>query len=532
MSTKETPKVAVVGGGYWGKNLIRNFFELGVLKVICDSDPAKLQEYRQKYPGVLTSQSFAQVVQDPEIQGVVIAVPAELHFELAREVIISGKDVFVEKPLSLRVEDGEKLVELSREKKKILMIGHILAYHPAVVRLKELIGQGDLGRIQYVYSNRLNLGKIRTEENILWSFAPHDISTILSLLQEMPVEVIASGGNYLHASIADVTITALRFPSGVRAHIFVSWLHPYKEQRLVVVGEKKMAVFDDMAQDKLVIYPHGMDWVERSPVPRKGEAQAVPISNEEPLRRECRHFLDCLQNRATPRTDGEEGLRVLKVLSACSQSLQDRSRAIELEVHPEKSYFVHPSAVIDPGCSVGPSTRIWHYSHLVEGARIGRGCSIGQNVFIGRNVQVGNNVKIQNNVSVYEGVTLEDNVFCGPSMVFTNVINPRSEVSRKHEFKPTRVGKGATLGANSTVVCGTSLGAYAFVGAGAVVTRDVPDYALVYGNPARVMGWVCRCGEKLELKGNRSECRACGLRYQKSGTKLKPLAAGTRPKKR
>ena len=530
MISKENPKVAVVGGGYWGKNLIRNFADLGALQVICDSNLSILNSYSEKYPGVSLIQSFAEVLKNPEIQGVVISVPAERHFDLARKAIAAGKDIFVEKPLALKVEEGEKLVELARENKRVLMVGHILAYHPAVIKLQELVAQGELGRIQYIYSNRLNLGKIRTEENILWSFAPHDISTILMLLKEMPVEIIASGGNYLHESIADVTVTAMKFPTGARAHIFVSWLHPYKEQRLVVVGEKKMAVFDDTVKDKLLIYPHSLDWVERSPVPRKGEAQVVPVTSEEPLRQECRHFLDCITNRSTPLTDGEEGLRVLKVLSACSRSLLEKGQVVELGAHPEE-YFVHPTATIDPGAEIGPGTKIWHYAHVVEGAKIGRGCSIGQNVFVGRNVQVGNNVKIQNNVSVYEGVTLEDNVFCGPSMVFTNVINPRSEISRKHEFKSTRVGKGTTLGANSTIVCGNSLGSYAFVGAGAVVTRDIPDYAMVYGNPGRIMGWVCRCGEKLTFKADRAECRACGNKYQKSGNRVKPQTGGTKTKK-
>lgn len=508
-------KISVVGGGYWGRNLVRNFYELGVLGSICDLDTSVLKGYGEKYPGVVMTQSFDDVLRDSEIQGVVISVPAAQHFDLARKALQAGKDVFVEKPLSLKVEDGEKLVELAQERKLIMMVGHILAYHPAVIKLKEMIVQGELGRIQYIYSNRLNLGKIRTEENILWSFAPHDISTILMLLNEMPIEITASGGNYLNASIADVTITAMKFPTGVRAHIFVSWLHPYKEQKLVVVGEKKMAVFDDTVKDKLTIYPHRVDWVERSPVPHKGEPLVMPITSEEPLRQECQHFLDCIANRTKPRTDGEEGLRVLKVLSACSRSLMEKGQVVELGTHPEE-YFVHPTATIDPGAEIGPGTKIWHYAHVVEGAKIGRGCSIGQNVFIGRNVQVGNNVKIQNNVSVYEGVALEDNVFCGPSMVFTNVSNPRSEVSRKHEFKPTRVGKGATLGANSTIVCGNSLGSYAFVGAGAVVTRDIPDYAMVYGNPGRIMGWVCRCGEKLNVESDRPECSACGNKYRMS----------------
>ena len=528
MAKPKAENVAVIGGGYWGKNLIRNFSELGALRIICDIDTKKLKEYRKKYPRIPATRSYDQVLKDPGIQGVVIAVPAESHFRLAEKALQAGKDVFIEKPLALEVKDGEQLVSLARKKKRVLLVGHILTYHPAVVRLKELIDQGDLGKIQYIYSNRLNLGKIRTEENILWSFAPHDISTILMLLREMPVEVLSYGGNYLSASISDVTITALKFPSGVRAHIFVSWLHPYKEQRLVVVGDKKMAVFDDTAAEKLVIYPHGLDWVERAPVPRKGKAQVVPVDSDEPLKLECTHFLECMRKRTVPRTNGEEGLRVLKVLSGSSRSLAEGGRVISMADRPEQPYYIHPTATVDPGCKIGTGTKVWHFTHVTEGARIGRDCSIGQNVYIGRDVEIGNKVKIQNNVSVYEKVILEDCVFCGPSMVFTNVINPRSEISRKHEFRPTRARKGVTIGANATVVCGITLGTYSFIGAGAVVTTDVPDYALSYGNPARVHGWMCRCGEKLSFSQNRATCAVCKQKYQKQGTRVKPLAASPR----
>jgi UDP-2-acetamido-3-amino-2,3-dideoxy-glucuronate N-acetyltransferase len=391
------------------------------------------------------------------------------------------------------------------------MVGHLLWYHPAVLKLKELVIQGELGRIQYIYSNRLNLGKIRREENILWSFAPHDISVILGLVGETPEKVFAQGGNYLHQNISDTTVSFLSFPSGIKAHIFVSWLHPFKEQKLIVVGEKKMAVFDDTEKcDKLRMYPHSIEWKNHTPVPIKGEAEIVQIEQVEPLRAECLHFLDCIRTRHTPRTDGKEGLRVLSVLEQCQEALKLENLGQAALPNLKNSYFAHDSAFIDDDVEIGEGTNIWHVSHVMKGSRIGDNCRIGQNVVVGPNATIGNSVKIQNNVSVYEGVTLEDNVFCGPSMVFTNVINPRSEYPRMNELKPTLVKQGATLGANCTILCGVSVGRYAFVAAGAVVTKDVPDYALVVGSPARVKGWMCECGNKLNSEGKDLCCPHCG----------------------
>src|SRR5499426_1865665 len=298
------PGVAVVGTGYWGKNLVWNFFELGSLAAVCDSDEEKLAEYRSGYPGCRTVGGFVEVLKDPTIHAVAIATPAESHGDLVREALLAGKDVFVEKPLCLSSTAGETLVALAREHRRILMVGHLLWYHPAILKLKELIDAGDLGRIQYIYSNRLNLGRIRREENILWSFAPHDVSVILGLLGEMPEDVRAQGGNYLHQNIADVTTSLLSFPSGVKAHIFVSWLHPFKEQKLVIVGDRKMAVFDDMEKkDKLILYPHSIDWKNQIPVANKAEGQPVEIDANEPLLSECRHFLECVATRVRPRTD-------------------------------------------------------------------------------------------------------------------------------------------------------------------------------------------------------------------------------------
>jgi UDP-2-acetamido-3-amino-2,3-dideoxy-glucuronate N-acetyltransferase len=515
----EIPQVAVVGAGYWGKNLIRNFHELGALSSICDTDSERLSSFTALYPGVQMVVAFSEILQDPTIKAVVIALPAETHSDAVREALLANKDVFVEKPLCLSVQEGEELVALAKKQERILMVGHLLWYHPAVLKLKALIESGELGRIQYIYSNRLNLGKIRREENILWSFAPHDISVILGLINETPDNVRAQGGNYLHQQIADVTISLLSFPSGVKAHIFVSWLHPFKEQKLVVVGDRKMAVFNDLEKnDKLLLYAHSIDWKNGIPVHNKAEAEPVTVNSREPLQAECQHFLDCVVSRAQPRTDGEEGLRVLSVLQRCQQALEkEADRRVQIPHSPNRSkvqYFAHESSFIDDGVEIGEGTTIWHTSHILQGSRLGKNCKIGQNVVIGPNVLVGNGVKIQNNVSVYEGVTLEDNVFCGPSMVFTNVLNPRSEIPRMKELKTTLVKHGATIGANSTILCGITLGRYAFIGAGAVVLRDVKDFALVVGNPARQIGWMCFCGTQLDKKGgNILACQVCKERY-------------------
>jgi UDP-2-acetamido-3-amino-2,3-dideoxy-glucuronate N-acetyltransferase len=516
-------RVACIGGGAWGANLIRNFSALGVLHAICDSDPETLKRHAKIYPQVAVNESFAMLLKHPALDAVVIATPAGQHASMVKQALEAGKDVFVEKPLALTLPEGREVVEMAARASRILMVGHVLQYHPAVRALNGLIARGELGKVQYVYSTRLNIGKFRREENILWSFAPHDISTILLLVGQMPSTVQASGGTYLQQGIPDVTITSLAFPNGVKGHVFVSWLHPFKEQKLVVVGDKKMAVVDDLSKEKLVLYPHHVDWIDRAPVARKAEAEVVPIPAEEPLANECRHFLDCVERRIQPHTDGQEALRVLEVLHAGQLSLDREGAAVRLGTASEptnQGVQVHPTAIVDQPCEILPGTRIWHFSHVHAGCRIGADCNIGQNVVIGPHVTIGTRVKIQNNVSVYEGVTLEDFVFCGPSMVFTNVINPRSAIPRKTEIKKTLIRHDATLGANCTIVCGVTVGRYAFVGAGTVVIRDVADHALVVGNPARQVGWMCECGITLNVLKGRAKCEACGARYavdRKSG---------------
>ncbi len=517
----EIPTTAVAGAGNWGKNIVRNLDRLGALACICDSSPHILEAYRQTYPNARLTQDYQEVLADDSIRSVAIASPAAMHGAMARHALEAGKDVFVEKPLCLSEAEGKALVGLAQKKGAVLMVGHLLHYHGAVMKLKELARSGELGEIYYIFSSRLNLGTFRKEENVVWSFAPHDISVILSLTSAMPDEVSCFGGGYLSGKLADVTLSSMGFPSGVRANIFVSWLHPYKEQKLVVVGSRKMAVFDDTEpSEKLLLYPHVINFRDGVPVPDKKDAVPVPYTCQEPLLAEMSHFLDCVGSRRTPVTDGAEGLGVLRVLQALQRSL-DSGGARVAPASGRKPYFVHNTACVDLPCRIGEGSSVWHFSHVMKGAVIGKGCNLGQNVLVGPDAVVGDNVKIQNNVSVYKGITLEDDVFCGPSMVFTNVMNPRSAVPRKDEFMPTLVKKGATLGANCTIVCGSTIGRYAFVGAGAVVTKDVPDHAIVVGNPARVTGWMCECGQKIEFDPDNAVCTRCGAEYEKSGNAVK-----------
>jgi len=454
--TKKQPNIAVIGTGYWGKNMVRNFHQLGALKLICDKNETLLDQSKDQYPYAEYCIAINDVLSRADIQGVVIATPSETHYTITREVLLSNKHVYVEKPMALHEEEGAELISIAEDNDRVLMVGHLLQYHPVFVQLKKIAASGELGRINYIYSSRLNLGKIRREENILWSFAPHDVSMILSLAGEEPESVFTIGGNYLHKKIADVTTTHMEFPSGLKAHIFVSWLHPFKEQKLVVVGDRKMAVFDDTKswEDKLLLYPHEIKWENNVPVPAKAAPERLEIAESEPLRLGCEHFLDCISNGKQPVTDGQEGLRVLKILKASQRSLDNNSCKIRISdeskikdsissieyqassIKASPDYFVHETAIVDEGTEIGSGSKIWHFSHILSGSRIGEQCNIGQNVVIGPDVTIGNNCKIQNNVSVYKGVTLEDGIFCGPSMVFTNIINPRAEIRKMDQVRP------------------------------------------------------------------------------------------------
>ena len=330
MVASKNAGVGVIGCGYWGKNLVRNFAQLGALRIVCDADEVGRKLAGEIAPHTEVVNDMDKVLAAP-VEGVVIATPAETHYDLTRQALLAGKDVLVEKPLALTYEQGAELVQLAERQGRILMVGHVLEYHPGVVRLLELVRSGELGKVRYIYSNRLSLGKVRREENILWSFAPHDIAIILRLMGQMPFQVVACGGSYIQPNIPDVTVTNLLFDNGVRAHIFVSWLHPFKEQRLVVIGSRKMASFDDVAK-RLMVYDQHVDVRNGEPIPVKGDGLEVPYSPDEPLRLECQAFLAAITTRQPPLTDGASGLRVLKVLQAAQRSLVTNGEPVSLPI--------------------------------------------------------------------------------------------------------------------------------------------------------------------------------------------------------
>jgi predicted dehydrogenase len=333
-------KIGLIGCGAWGKNLLRNFSNLPgcVLLSCCDENPKQIEKLRPNYPKVKFTQDPKEIIENPNIDAVVISTPPASHFKLCKAAILTDKDVFVEKPLVLGVAQGEELVNLAEEKKKILMVGHIMEYHAVTLKLKEYIDKGELGKVYYVYSTRVNLGKVRDIENALWSFAPHDISMILFLLEKNPISVTATGECYLQKGIEDVAFMTMHFPDGVMAHIHVSWLDPHKDRKLTVVGNKKMAVFDDtQSAEKIWIYDKGVEtkhdystYGEYLSL-RFGDILIPKIESTEPLKVECEHFIDCVQNRKTPRSDGEDGLRVLKVLDAAQRSLKMGGTPVRIE---------------------------------------------------------------------------------------------------------------------------------------------------------------------------------------------------------
>ncbi len=323
--------LGIIGAGRWGINHVRTANQLlgKNLKFVCDFNPAA----SEKIAGISSEIPFTTKIEDildnPEINAVIIATPAETHYDVAKKALMKDKNVLVEKPITLISTHARELVEIAERKDKKLMVGHVLLYHPAVRKIKEIIDDNKIGRLQYIYSNRLNLGSIRTEENILWSFAPHDISVIQYLLKSNPVYVDAKGATILQSAIEDTTVTYLSYPGNIHAHIFVSWLHPFKEQRLVVIGEKGMVVFEDsLKTDKLKFYPKGFKNINGSLQKFEGDFEVIEFENQQPLAEEQRHFFNSIINNEKPLTDGIHAVEVLEILEKAQACLSaDQSLA-------------------------------------------------------------------------------------------------------------------------------------------------------------------------------------------------------------
>ena len=327
-SVDQQPRLAVFGCGSWGKNIVRTVHRLGYLSAVVDPSEVGQSNAAELVPDLPRLSDLKNVLDDDSIQGVMIATPAETHFSIARDAILAGKDVFIEKPMTINLDEAEELVRLAETEGRLLMVGHLLEYHPAICKIEELVQSGELGDIRYIVSNRLNLGKLRTEENVLWSFAPHDLSVIVRLMGLAPTEVVATGGAFVTPGIADTTLTQLSFNNGARAHVFVSWLHPFKEQKLVVIGDKKMITFCDITKE-LLLYDQRVGWNEGTPIPVRGDSGvSVDFSDEMPLDIECQHFADCMSSRNTPRTDGRNGLRILSILHDAQSSLDSGGQPI------------------------------------------------------------------------------------------------------------------------------------------------------------------------------------------------------------
>jgi len=330
--------IAVVGAGAWGKNHIRVFSEIPNvrLKYICDRDQSKLSQIEKSYPQSKLVESLDPVLRDPEVKGVVVASSALSHYSLTKEILMAGKDVLVEKPMALNLNDAQEMIEVAEKERRILMVGHLLIYHPVVDRLRKMITSGELGKVHYIYTQRVNLGTIRQDENALWSFAPHDLSVILHLLEEEPVAVSAHGESYIQRGIEDVVFVNLHFSDGKMANIHLSWLDPHKLRRITLVGSKKMVVFDDMETlEKLKIYDKGVgspsyDTYGEYLSLRFGDITIPNVRMLEPLRAETEHFVQCIESRKEPKTGGRDGLRVVSILIAAQRSLEGKGCPISL----------------------------------------------------------------------------------------------------------------------------------------------------------------------------------------------------------
>lgn len=496
-------KLAQIGTGYWGVNILKSLYSLksgmasSLLHTICDINQKVLDDLKLLYPEVNMVTDFNLVLSNPDITAVFIALPAEMHYSFGKKVLKAKKDLYIEKPITLNVEEAEELLRLSRENNCILMVGHLLNYHPAIEKIKEIVNSGKIGKIKNIVSNRLNLGIFRVQESVMWSFGCHDISVILSLCgNKLPNSVNCFGQSNITPGIHDITNTIFQIDD-IYVNINLNWLNPFKEQKMTIICEKGMLLFDDMEPvNKLKLYENYINYLTSIPIANKTIGQVIPLDlTESPLIKECRHFIDCCMTRNNPLTDGEEAIRVLKVLHMCSDKLNQKVlEPLNLSIKQKLDYYFHESSIVDDGAKIGTNSKIWHWSHVCSTAKIGNGCNIGQGCYIAG--ILGNGCKVQNNVSLYLGVECENNVFLGPSCVLTNDLNPRCGTPKHGHYVKTYIEEGATIGANATIRCGIRIGRHSLIGAGATVVKDVEPYAIMVGNPAKRIGTIDEYGNR------------------------------------
>jgi len=474
--------IGIVGGGYWGKNLIREFNACGVLGYICDINENALKEHVKTYPSIKnTFTSLDEMLLQEDMTMVCIALPAEMHYDACLKALNANKDVFVEKPFVLNVEQGEELVRLAKEKNRILMVGHIMNYHMGIQHIKRILKEEVTGPIKYITCNRKSHGIYRQCENVFWSFAVHDMSVILSLFNNPILSNISCNSHgFITSGIADVCNTSFIINNNVYVNINVDWNSPRKEQNMTIVCQNKIIVFDNVL-NRVEVFNN---YITESKVANKTLPEITTFTGT-PLQNECEHFIACCKDRQTPLTDGNEGLRVVKAMLQCNPVVTETP-------------FIHPSSIVDSGSLIGTGTKIWHWCHITEQAIIGNKCSIGQNCYVAGTL--GNNCKLQNNVSIYLGVKAGNNVFFGPSCVLTNDKSPRSGFSKHGKYIETTIEDDVTIGANATIVCGITLGKGCMIGAGSVVAKNVRPNTLVIGNPAREIGVVFDQGDRLLYK--------------------------------
>ncbi len=534
--TANTPTLAVIGSGSRGPKLARHFAALGALKLICDRTAPPLPLPRERYPDVEICFDLPEVMAREDITGVAIATPADMQSTIAAQALCAGKHVFAQAPLALNNTQARELIQLAHKKKLTLMVGHRHHDHPGAKQLIKLIRSGDLGRIEYIHAEHLDSSRRVARQNVVQSHGVQDLSLILALAGEPPGNVFATGACDRRNPIADIATVHMTFSGGVQGHLFVSRRHPFKKCKVTVVGRSQTAVLDDLQpwRDKLLIYPHLAEDNTCRAKTVAGQPYRLTGHHEAPAAHACRRFLQCMTTGKQPVNAGAEDFQVVKILNIVEKNLNagtgresvqpigSTTSSTEINILKKEAPSVHPTAVLAQDCQIGTDTKIQPFAHILSGSQIGRNCKIAQNVQVGPDVRVGENCTIQDNVAVYRGVTLEDNVFCGPSMVFTSIYNPRAEICKLSEVRPTLVRHGATLGANCTIVCGNTIGRYALVGAGSVVNRDIADHAIVVGNPAKQIGWACHCGEKLtgELR-----CPVCNGKYKRCENGLAKAAA-------